>query len=315
MTGSFYRPSFNDTSVGVDFRVVMLPQGLRTPTPYNITVGAAGTTSQITTTAAAVVGATTLTVTAVPAGGYPANSILQFGAAGGPTVLLTAAAAAAATSLTVAPLAFDVPNGSTLIYNAGTITTGSFVIPVTALPVRVDVDTRLTFGGQTVITTRRSPAGATQLFVTNPTNPTAGIASALTSGNTATTLALEKFVGLQEASFPNPELKIVDVTRQTSGTGKDSIITQQSIVVPCNYQVILGDWGGETFNSICTQPALMTRELYFESTTRNGEVHRGVGIPTSNTENGTLQDKRMRSANMQVQGETYSRTASTYTFW
>lgn len=315
MTGSFYRPSANDVSVGVDFRLVMLPTGLRTPTPYNITaVTTAGTAANITVTAAAVAGATTLTVTALSAA-LAANTILQFGGAGGPTVLLTASAASAATSLTVAPLSFDVPNGSTLVYNPGALTTGSFIIPVSALPVRVDVDTRLTFGGQTVITTRRAPAGATQLFVTNPTNPATGLSAAITANTVATTLALEKFNGLQEAAFPNPELKIVDVTRQTSGTGKESLITQQSIVVPCNYQIILGDWGGETFNNICTQPALMTREIYFESRTRSGEVHTGIAIPTSNSENATLQDKRMRSANMQVQGETYVRTASPAVFW
>lgn len=302
--------SVRDITTDVKARVRMLPQGLRTPLEYTVTaVAATGTAADITVTAAydpSTVNTTTATLTvSATAAAYAAGTILLLGAN---AVVLSAAAASGATSLTVYRPNFEIAANTILKYNPGALTSGSSMLPVSALPTRIDAGEILDFGGTLVTVTGRSPIGATQLRV----QP---LSAAITADAEATTKALFAFAGVESAAFPSPELKTVDITNQYSRTGRESIITQQAFTVPVNYQVILDDWGGEQFHGICTKPDLMTRELWFEITSRNGEKHEGVGIPTASPENGGLQDKRMRNATMQVQGDTYIRTAAPFVFY
>ncbi|MBW4580689.1 MAG: hypothetical protein KME42_14080 [Tildeniella nuda ZEHNDER 1965/U140] len=300
-------PGGAKVTTGIALRVGELPLGVRTPATYTVTVGTGGSSVNVIVAADAAIGATTLTVGALTAA-VPANSILSIG---GQVVVTSAAAASSATSLTIYPANFTILNGTTFVYNPGTLTIGSRVIPVTALPALIDVGDTLLFNStipQTLTVTGRSPAGATQLRVN-------AITSALTAGNSASTKALYAVVGCTVSPVPSPTPKVVDTTNLLSGIGMEKVITAISQEMSVDFNIVRGDLGGGLLVEILRDKDKYNKEIYFQVTMDDGERHEGVAIITAGPETGSVQDLRKIQCKLQVQGQTYVYTKSTYAFY
>lgn len=304
MTSVLNYPNQTKVTTNITLRVIELPLGVRTPSTYTITAGNTGTASTVTVTAQADIGATTLAVSALAAA-IPANTILTLGSS---AVVTSAAALISATSLTIYPLNFTILANTGLTLNPGSLAIGSTMLPVTALPALIDVGTTLTFGGQTLTVTGRSPAGATQLRVSP-------LVSAVTSGATATTRALWAVVGCTSSPVPSPEPKVVDTTNLLSGIGMEKVITAINQTMTVNFNVINGDLGGGLIVQILRDKNKYNREMYFEVLMPDGELHSGVAIVTAGPESGEVQDLRKIQCTLQVQGATYTYTPSPFTFF
>lgn len=299
-------PSQVKLTTNAVLRVGRLPLGVRTPATYTVTaVTPSGSTRNITVTAAATLGATSLTVADIGAGALPANSILQAGAL---TIVTSASAAANATSLTVYPLNFDIAANTVFTYSPGALTQGSTLLSVSSLPVLIDTGTKLTFGGQTLTVTGRSPAGATQLRVS-------AIQTAITANTTATTRGLFTVAGLTSNPAPSPTPKLVETTNFLSGIGKEQVVAGIDATITANFNIIVGDLGGELILELLRDKTQYNREIFFEVEYEDGEKHEGAAIVTAGSEQGEVQDKRMIQATLQVQGNSYVYTKSTRQFF
>ncbi len=304
MTTTLFYPSEVKLTTGAELRVKELPSGLRTPASYTITAATPGSSMIVTLTAAAVIGAKTLSVSALSAA-LPSQSLLFLGAA---CVVTSAAAASSATSLTIYPLNFDLATATQLNYDVGALTANSTLLPVAALPVLLDVGDRLTFGSQTLRVTGRSPAGAIQLRVS-------AIVTTITSGATASTKGLLAVAGVTSSPVPSPEPKVIETTNLLSGIGKEQQVTGVSHTMKVMLDLIKGNLGGDVITDILRDKTKYKKEVYFELTMEDGELHYGVAIPTAGPESGELQDKRKMDITMQIQGLTYGTIKSDYVFF
>lgn len=298
-------PSQAKVTTNTRLQVCELPLGVRVPATYTITAATAGAAQTVVTSAAAATGAITLSVTALSAA-LGAFSILTLGTGG--AVVTSAAAASTATSITVFPINFDIASGTSFSFNTGALTANSTMLPVAALPVIVDVGTLLTFGAQVLTVTGRSPAGAVQLRVSP-------IVTTLTAGATASTKGLLTVVGCTSSPIPSPEPKTVDTTNLNSGIGQEMVITAIKQTMTVNFNVIAGDLGGGLLVQILRNKAKYNKEIYFEVTLSDGELHTGAAIITAGPESGEVQDLRKIACTLMVQGQSYTYTESTYAFY
>jgi hypothetical protein len=293
-------PSQTVVTTGTTVRVAELPLGTRAMPTLTATVAAAGTNVTVTMGAtAAVLGATSLTVVALPAA-LPNRARIRF--ANGAQAILTAAAAAAATTLSVAYLSQDVAAGVTGTWNAGSLAIGSMYVPVNALVDQIDAGATLTFtGNNTVTVTDYCPAGSTVLEVLPTT-------VALTAGNTATYLALLNLSGATNAT-PSPQPKTVDTTTYLSGIGKEMVVTQVSATLKVEYNLQVGDKGGDVISSIMLTPAKYNREIFAQISRPSDGIYQGAAIVTQSSDTAPVQDIAKRSVDMQFQGVSFSFTS------
>jgi hypothetical protein len=297
MSTSIAYPSQTIITTGTQVRVAELPAGVRTMPTLTMTVAAAGVDVTLALAAAGVRGATSITAAAAVT--LPARARIRF--ANGAQAIVTTAVAASAT-IPVDFLSQDVPNGTAGTWNAGALAIGSMYVPVAPLVGQIDAGAKLTFtGGLAVTVTDYCSAGSTVLEVLPLT-------AALTAGNTATYKALLNLAGATNAT-PSPQPKTVDTTNYNSGIGKEMVVTQVSATLKVEYNLMVGDRGGEVITSIMLNPSKYASEVFAQIDRPNDGIYQGAAIATQSSDTAPVQDVAKRSVDMQFQGVSFSYTA------
>ena len=294
-------------STGTAVGVRMLPVGVRSPQLFSVTTQTtAGTTvSNIAVSGAS--GASAITCTGQTIGAIPAQSKVYLSDG---TFYRTSAANTATSIPIVGTLSATLAAGTTLSFTAGSLTSGTQNLAVTATPVELDAGERLTFGAVVVTISDYTPAGATVLEVL----PTTAV---LTSGATATTNSLYSVSSVVSCS-PNPERKIVETTSYNSGSGMEKLATATGQSVNMTYQIVtrgtigteLQDRGGNILTNIIYDPTLFNREI-FVRIIRSDATYSGVAMVTDGGQQSDLQDRVIQTANLQFQGTNFTRTSNT----
>lgn len=304
-------PVTKQTSVLSTLRFVLLPVGSRVPTPYTITADANQTpvTGIVVDSGSPVsVGDTSITLsTAVT---LPNRAKIVF--ANGMNARLSSAASSTAT-LTVEPIKKN-PNSSTNVsipasttgtYNHGLIDLGTEYLSVEALPTAIFPGEELFFGATKVTVATYAPAGAVVLEILPLT-------TALTDGNTATTIATAAIAGGTDAS-PSSAPKIVDATNFTSGAGYEGLTTGTNRTMNFTFQNILGDPGSDTLKQILYNDLAYNREIYAilkrdAGDRAQAETYEGACIATQGDQASPVQDLISITANLQFQGASFKYT-------
>jgi len=146
-------------------------------------------------------------------------------------------------------------------------------------------------------------AGSTTI----PILPASGTAS---SGATATTIAWRYVVGATNATF-SPEIKNIETTNYLSGEGVEQVTTGNSKKISLEFNIVVGDQGGELLKKVVYDRTAIGREYYFQGVFKTGEKHEGVMLLTSATPTQAVQDKRSLQCEAQVQGSSYIYTPAT----
>jgi hypothetical protein len=306
-------PSQTVVTTGTTVKVAMLPLGVRAMPDISMTAVAAPAApiANLVTTAEIAIGAVAVPVAATTVA-IPARGRIRF--ANGAQAIVTTAQAVGSTSLPVSYVSQAVPVGTIAIWNgggnqaasatqieaAGGLGIGSMVIPVAALTAEIDAGAILTFGAVRATVTDYCPAGSTAL-------EDLPLTAAITANTAATYQALLNLAGATNAT-PSPQPKTVDTTTYLSGIGKEMVVTQIAATLKLEYNLQVGDRGGEIITQVMLNPANYNREIFAEIVRPGDGTYKGAAIATQSSDTAPVQDIAKRSVDMQFQGVSFSYT-------